>query len=434
LSFDPAAPVPKLVLPQRSGLNQNLSQELTRRVKRDGRTVWMGEPQDTEASSESLASFSDAFCVPLGTQEAPQGALHVYARGSHFKKKDLRFAEALADCLNQSLKQLNRQRGLRAENQRLRAGLPPEDAFLGSCPGMVTLRDHLARFAASKARAILIVGESGTGKELVARQLHRTSARADKPFVTVNCAALPRDLVDSHLFGHAKGAFSGATEKHAGFFAEADDGTLFLDEIADLPEGCQAKLLRVIEGYSFRPVGGSEDVEVDVRVVAATNQNIEELVKHGKFRGDLRQRFEVVLSLPPLRERGDDVEELARYFLNKIALEQSREPKFALTEAAVNRLKSFPWPGNIRQLRSAISKAIILCDGDTIDAADFDLVATPESDESRPQSLKLADVKAWAIRRALRQVSGGLARVAAALGINRDTLRKLMIEYGIEKQ
>jgi two-component system response regulator HydG len=434
LSFDADAPVPRLVIPQRRGLDDPLSRKLTQQVQRSGRTVWIGEIQQPGELSDSLVSYSDAFCVPLGTRDAPQGAVHVYVSGKQFSKDDVRFVEALADCLSRNLKQHIRQRGLRAENQRLRRGPRVQDDLLGTSAPMEFVRERLKRVADSRCRTILIAGESGTGKELVATQLHECSARADKPFVTVNCASLPKELADSHLFGHERGAFSGAVEARAGFFREADDGTLFLDEIAELPPECQAKLLRVVDGQGFRPMGAGEDVYVDVRIVAATNKDLGELVRRGEFRKDLRQRFEVSLAMPPLRERQDDIPELARYFATRIAGEHGRQVK--LTEAAIDRLKSFPWPGNVRQLRAALTEAITFCDRDTLDADDLDL--SPDDtgiDESRPHSLKLADVEAWAIRKALRQAAGSdLIRVAKSLGINRDTLRAKMKKLDIRRE
>jgi two-component system, NtrC family, response regulator HydG len=432
LSFDPDAPVPRLVIPQRDGLDVPLSRELTVRVRQSGRTVWRGEEERPGDISDSLSSYRDAFCVPVGGQDAPQGAIHVYADGKRFNKLEIGFTEALADCLNRCLKQLHKQRSLRAENQRLRQGPQELDEMVGNCPAMQTLRLRIQRAATSICRNILITGESGTGKELVAHELHCRSARAGRPLVIVNCASLPDKLADGHLFGYEKGAFTDAKEGRLGYFREADDGTLFLDEIAELPLELQPKLLRVIEGKGYRPLGAKEDVFVDVRVLAATNKDLAALVEQGKFREDLRRRFELTLAVPPLRDRGDDIADLTHYLLQRLTRDSERN--ITVSKQAIERLASCPWPGNIRQLRSVLTEAITFNDKNTIDADDLDLSADAGDFWSRPHSLKLEDVEAWAIRKALRLADGkNLTRVAEILGIHVDTLRAKMRKYGIGK-
>jgi Nif-specific regulatory protein len=432
LSFDAEAPVTRLIIPEGFGLDAGFSRGLTERVQSSGGTVWLDERRSPEQMSDSLASYTDAICAPLGTQDSPQGAIHVYARDNRFTKRDVRFVEAVADCLNRSLKQVHRQRRLRAENQRLRSGPLPEEKMLGDSPPMQFLRDRIERLAPTRRRTILIIGESGVGKELVAAEIHRQSLRSDKPFVPVNCAALPPALAGAHLFGHERGAFTNADAASAGYFREADDGTLFLDEVAELPIEIQATLLRAIEGRGFRSVGGQKDIHVDVRVIAATNKNLAELTRDGKFRDDLFRRFEVSILAPPLRERGDDIELLACHFAKKIAGELDRQVK--LSESALARLRAFPWPGNVRQLQSALSEAITFNDKDIIEAEDLDLAVDPGEEETRPRSLKLADVEAWAIRKAVRQSADqDLMQIAKMLGISRDTLRTKMAKYSIRR-
>lgn len=229
---------------------------------------------------------------------------------------------------------------------------------------------------------MLVQGESGSGKELVALALHRNSRRNEGPLVVVNCAAIAPTLLEAELFGYKKGAFSGADRDHPGLFQQADEGTLFLDEVGELSLECQAKLLRVIEGKAFRPVGATSDIKADVRIVAATHRDLDKDVKAGRFRQDLLFRLKVIqVRVPPLREHPEDVPELAAFFLAKVSSECRR--KFKLTTAAMRKLQAYAWPGNVRQLRAAIESAAVMSEGDTIEADAIPLTGVTELARTR---------------------------------------------------
>jgi DNA-binding NtrC family response regulator len=334
-----------------------------------------------------------------------------------------------------------------------------------------TLR--LAERAAKSNIPVLIEGESGVGKELLARAIQGGSDRRGKPFVTVNCGALPENLVESILFGHEKGAFTGATEKHAGKFAEANGGTLFLDEIGELPMDAQVKLLRALQEGEIDPVGSRRPVKVDIRLVSATNQNLIELVKRGKFREDLYYRLNVFpVTVPPLRARVADVPDLARRFLARFCAEEGKRIR-AISNEAFALLCAYEWPGNVRQLENAIFRAVVLADGDEIGIAEFPQIAaqvegfevrippapppmpepaapapypsdapTLESGDRNALRLidengdvrKLEDIEAEAIRFALAHYRGQMSQMARKLGIGRSTLYRKMKEIGIDAE
>ena len=298
---------------------------------------------------------------------------------------------------------------------------------------MSNLRQQVRRLADTPC-TVLISGESGVGKELVALALHRQSARQSGPLVTVNCAAISGSLAESELFGHVRGAFSGALRDHPGFFAQADMGTLFLDELGELSLDMQAKLLRVIETKSFRPVGAVAESRVDVRIIAATNRDLEQEAREGRFRRDLYFRLTSRIVVPPLREHLEDVPELVRHFLAHLSNEYRK--RITLSEAALERLQTSSWPGNVRQLRSALEAAVALAaDRGTIHAGDLHLAddlgaIVPD----RPTSLNLEELEAWAIRHALAQTNNNNTHAARVLGIHRDTLIKKLKKYGIERE
>jgi Nif-specific regulatory protein len=286
---------------------------------------------------------------------------------------------------------------------------------------------------------VLINGESGSGKELVALALHRNSRRSGGPLVVVNCAAIAPTLLEAELFGYKKGAFSGADRDHPGLFQQADEGTLFLDEVGELSLECQAKLLRVIEGKSFRPVGATQDVKVDVRIIAATHRDLDKEVKAGKFRQDLYFRLKVIqIRVPPLREHPEDVPELAGFFLAKVSAECRRN--FKLTPAAVRKLAAYCWPGNVRQLRAVIESAAVMSETDVLDADGLplgtvsELAAAPATHfADAPPSLDMDEIETWAILRALRQTGGNVSHAAKLLGMSRDTLHTKIKKKGIDR-
>jgi Nif-specific regulatory protein len=429
LGFDPDD-LPRLVLPQKAQIDAHLSRQLTQRMLGQNRTVWLGgEGGD---APDSLMAVRDAVCLPLpGLDGRPCGALHVYKNGRSFSEREVRFCEALAGSLGNCLQVLRSRRQLEAENSRLRVlHGGGDDELIGDSPALAKLRETIARVAPGPAN-VLVVGESGVGKELVALGLHRTSPRRDGPLVTVNCAAIAPTLMESELFGHVKGAFSGADRNHPGFFEQADEGTVFLDEIGELSPECQAKLLRVLEGKGFRPVGGTADVRVDVRIVAATNRDLEREVEEGNFREDLFYRLRIPIRVPPLRDHAEDIPALADHFLARLSVEYRRPVK--LTEAALARLRDYSWPGNVRQLRSVLETAVAMSDGLAIDADDLPLGPDRGQKAEGLPTLNLEELEADAIRQALRRTEGNKAQAARVLGIHRDTLMQKLRKYGIEK-
>ncbi|MHC4915794.1 MAG: sigma 54-interacting transcriptional regulator [Planctomycetota bacterium] len=275
---------------------------------------------------------------------------------------------------------------------------------------------------------VLVTGESGTGKELVAGAVHQNSPRCDGPLVAVNCAAIPGELVESELFGHEKGAFTGAAARRQGRFEQAHEGTLFLDEIGDLPAASQAKLLRVLEDKKVTRVGGAEPVAVDVRIVAATNRDLRAEADAGRFRQDLLFRLEVVrVDLPPLRSRSEDIPELAAFFLDRYRAKAGRRVE-GLSPAAVEKLLSYDWPGNIRELKNVLERAVILGSGTRIEAEEIllrEAAAKPEHVET------LAEVEKRQIERAMTLAGGNKKRAAEILGIPRSSLYNRLKEYGL---
>ena len=284
--------------------------------------------------------------------------------------------------------------------------------------------------AAMTAAAVLISGESGTGKELVARAIHYTSARSTAPFVPVNCGGIPEGLLESELFGHVKGAFTGATESRAGFFHAADGGTIFLDEVSETSPAMQVKLLRVLEDKEVCMVGSTRTRKVDVRVLAATNRELLRLVERGAFREDLFYRLNVItIAIPPLRERGDDILLLARHFAERFAAEASR-PVPRLSGHAMQILRDYYWPGNVRELENVIQRLVVMTEGDVIDAPDMPSLMRFSALRKTGFDRTLAEVEAEHIRNVLAGVNGNKTRAAQILGIDRKTLREKVKSMG----
>ncbi len=299
----------------------------------------------------------------------------------------------------------------------------PESEMVGSSAGMVEIYKTVSRVAPTDA-TVIIEGETGTGKELIARMIHRFSNRSAHPFVPVDCAAIPAALLESELFGSIKGAFTGAERDRVGVFEAANKGTVFLDEIGDIDAAFQVKLLRFLQEREIRPVGSSREKKVDVRVVAATNRDLQKMVEEGKFREDLWFRLNVVrLTLPPLRERRGDVALLTHYFLNKYNGRYNRDVR--LTESGLKTLKDFTWPGNVRQLQHLVERLTILAPNDRIDAeAVQDAISAMDPGGAAGETL--AETESDQIRRVLAATGGNKSRAAAILGIERKTLyRKL---------
>ena len=325
---------------------------------------------------------------------------------------------------------------LREENRLLHGELDSLDRpLIGESPVIQDLV-RTAQQAADSNATILLRGESGTGKEILARAIHRWSPRRNRRLVTVNCVALSEELLESELFGHEKGAFTGAHQKKQGKAELADGGTLFLDEIGDIRPGLQAKLLRLIQEQEFERVGGTRPIRVDVRFVAATNTDLERAMKEGRFRQDLYYRLNVVtLVLPPLRERKEDVEPLAWHFVEKHSTELKRSTK-AISPAALAILTQYEWPGNVRELENAIERAVVLSTGAEIGPKDLPLLRGEPSDETPEESAgtyheAVQQFKREFLRSALAQASGNQTRAAEALGLQRTYLSRLLKDLGV---
>ena len=314
---------------------------------------------------------------------------------------------------------------------------PSLNNIIGSSPVMRSLFNVISKSAESSA-SVLISGESGTGKELVAKAIHNLSPRKNNHFVAVNCAAIPEGLLESELFGYMKGAFTGASANKQGLFEVADDGTLFLDEIGVMPIALQAKLLRVLEGGTFRRVGGVSDIHVDVRIVSATNINIQKHIEEGTFREDLYFRLNVLsVKIPPLRERGDDIELLANHFLEKFAGDKKR-----FSGSAIQQFKGYRWKGNVRELENIIERVVLLCDSDTIDAGhlpeEMGTVSRNEKISIPPNGLDIEQLmeeteKAYLLN-ALKKTNGVKTEAAKLLSLTFRSFRHKLKKYRIDKK
>jgi two-component system, NtrC family, nitrogen regulation response regulator NtrX len=333
---------------------------------------------------------------------------------------------------------------LEDENRELRHRLGKHE-LVGSGPAMKKLMAQIERVAASETR-VCILGETGTGKELVARAIHEKSPRHENPFITLNCAAVPAELIESELFGHEKGAFTGAAAKHVGKFEQADGGTLFLDEIGDMPVAMQAKLLRVLEEGEVERVGGDKPVRVNVRVVVATHRNLEDLVKQNAFRRDLFHRIYVFpLPLPPLRERPQDFPELAAHFAGQVAAQNGWKQRI-FAEDAIAELRKYGWPGNVREFRNVVERLILLAAGETITTADVRLILpTSEAGAGSVAAVASGNANGTLAERTeaferevmlaeIRRHNFHMTNVARALGLERSHLYKKCQQLGIDLQ
>ncbi len=328
-------------------------------------------------------------------------------------------------------------RRLQSENQSLRQLAEKElqlDNLIAASSEMKRII-QLVRKVSQSDITVLLTGESGSGKEIIARAIHMNSSRKDHPFITVNCAAIPENLLESELFGHVKGAFTGALKDRKGKFELANGGTLFLDEIGDLKPELQAKLLRVLQEREVEPVGSETRIPVDVRIISATHQDLKQLVAQGRFREDLYYRINVMnIHIPPLRKRKADIPLLIQYFIQKYAPDQSRQ--WRIDAQALQVLEMYDWPGNVRELENVIQRAVLLADAPviTLDVLPEVIVqkdATPFSQESKPTSLNIEDHLRWLIEQALQQSGGNQSRAAELLGIPRHKLLYQMKKLGI---
>lgn len=418
----------RMVIPEDAAEKVRLSDSLTELVFRRGHAVWVAS-QRTSDSIASLQHYADAICVPLLHEGTRLGAIHIYRDRRRFDQSDFDFALSLANIMVVAYARAQRQVSLETDYQQLVAQSPGYDDLVGESQGIQQLKEKIGRLAQATG-SVLVCGESGSGKELVARAVHRASSRADRPMLTVNCAAIPADLMESQLFGHKAGSFTGADQDHAGYFQQADTGTLFLDEVGELTLAGQAKLLRILEGHPFHPVGGSAEVSVDVRVIAATNQDLDKYVREKKFREDLFYRLSVfTLEIPPLRARGEDIGLLIDFFLNHFRRQHGRNG-IELSPAAHKKLLEYHWPGNVRQLRNVMDSAVVLAAGAEIEPGDLGL---RDIGGDALDTLRFDYWERKLIGEALARTQNSVADAARLLGIGRATLYRKLDEYGIER-
>jgi len=388
----------------------------------------------------ALAIHPDVTVLMMSAHSTVDIAVEAMKHGAiDFLVKPFPF-QSLDAAVQRALSTARTRRQIAALTAERKGGVEALGAVVGKSAAIEQVRNVAARLAASDATTVLIEGESGSGKEVVARAIHFGSARADRPFLQVNCAALPEHLLESELFGHERGAFTDAHTQKRGLFESADGGSVLLDEIGDLPAGGQAKLLRLLENKTFRRVGGVTELRADVRVIAATNADLEERVSDGRFRADLFFRLNVVrIRIPPLREHPEDIALLAAHFIARFNQEMKRSMR-GVSSTAMDLLQSHHWPGNVRELRNVVERAFIL-HASAEDLRPEHLPSELQSDAPRkaekpapavpPEGLVLDDVERKLIRDALERSSGNQSRAARLLGISRDTLRYRLKKHGI---
>lgn len=427
---------------------------------------------------------NEKYRPPVIVQTA-QGGVETAVNAMRAGAVDFVVKPASPERLKVSLQNALKVGALEGEIKRIRktsSGKLTIDEIISASPSMESVK-AIAKKAAKSTIPVLVEGESGVGKEMISRAIQGMSERASKNFVTVNCGALPESLVESILFGHEKGSFTGASEKHLGKFQEANGGTLFLDEIGELPLDIQVKLLRAIQEGEIDPVGASKPVKVDIRFISATNRNLEEEVREGNFREDLYYRLNVLpLTVPPLRERREDIPELVRHFVARIAAEEGRSNIRGVDRQTLEMLCAFEWPGNIRQLENTIFRAVVLCEGDELTLNEFPQIAAqmnvrlpeveapaldpvfPEETSNKPSEqtgekthppspsdipqmpeniLPLNDLEGDVItlekaeyeiiRFAIEKYDGSMSKIARKLGIGRSTLYRKLRDYGLEE-
>jgi two-component system response regulator HydG len=392
----------------------------------------------TELCERVVANRPDVPVVVMTAFGSLESAVAAMRAGAYdFVTKPIEL-DILALTLQRAVRHHQLQEKVKVLSEEV-AGLKRFDEMLGTSPPMQELFDHLSRVADSEA-SVLITGESGTGKELVARAIHRKSRRQDKPYVAVNCAALPDTLLESELFGHAKGAFTDARVARKGLFLEAEAGTLFLDEIGDFPLSTQAKLLRALEEQKLRPVGGDRELPFDVRILSATNRDLETAVEEGRFREDLYFRINVIqVEVPPLRARGGDILLLAQHFVHVFA-GRSRKQVTGISDAVAEKLMSYSWPGNVRELRNVIERAVALTRYESLAVDDL-----PEKIRDYQSSrmviagndpadlMPLEDVERRYILHVLAALGDNKTTAARVLGLDRKTLYRKLQQFGAGK-
>lgn len=400
-------------------------------------TLDLGLPPDPDGVTEGFATL-EAILIAApatkvvvasghGARESARRAIALGAFDFYHKPVDI-------DELGLIVRRAFHVAELEAENRRLAAREDGSNRVLGSiitaAPEMIRVARMVERVALADV-SVMLLGASGTGKELLARGLHDASPRTARPFVAINCAAIPENLLESELFGHERGAFTGAVKMTVGKIEQAAGGTLFLDEVGDIPLPLQVKLLRFLQERVIERIGGRKTIPVDVRVVCATHQDLAAMISQQRFREDLYYRLaEIVVNIPPLKDRPGDALLLAQFFLNRFARQNGRQFK-GLSADAVAALADWGWPGNVRELENRVKRAVIMGEGQRLTAADLELVAAADDDISTLKAVREAADR-QAIRRALARSDGNISMAARFLGISRPTLYDLMKQYGLE--
>lgn len=409
-------------------------------AKESGHTIIMAEQEwkekiETNASLEKNL-ISSILCAPLSLTGKNTGFLYLDRLGdtNPFTEEDRTLCDALLPLFSEILNNFEQRQQQRLTIERLQKIQVPSGGMIFESDKMNHIITMAKRFAKTDS-PILIMGETGTGKELLAKFIHENSSRANGPFKAINCGALPENLIESELFGHEKGAFTGAVSKKIGLFESANEGTIFLDEIGELPLHLQVKLLRVLQQSEIVRVGGTESISVNIRILAATNRNLEEMVKKGEFREDLYFRLNVLaITLPPLKERNDDVILLSEYFIIRYCQQFGIEQKI-LTPSAKTVLKNYHWPGNIRELENVIQKAILTTESNRLTADSFEIKSAKINYEESLDILTLHEARNRAeketICKALAKTEGNVSKASRLLDIDRKWLIKKMEEFDI---
>ncbi len=397
--------------------------------------VWLPGIDGIETLERLRTAYPDTAVIMISGHGNIETAVRATRLGAlDFIEKPLQIEHTVL-----AIRNALRHKQLEADNRRLREQLDDTYIMIGESVPMRALRQQIAVAAPTGGR-VLIYGESGTGKELVARAIHRESARASMPFVELNCAAIPEELIESELFGHTKGAFTGATQSKRGKFEQADGGTLLLDEVGDMTLKVQAKVLRVLEEQRFEPVGSNTATQVDVRIIAATNKRLDEEIERGTFRADLFYRLNVIpFQLPPLRERREDIKLLVDHFNLKYSASYKRTPK-VFSEDALDRMMSYDWPGNVRELRNTVERVVIMTAQERITA---DTLPLSDVTDAAPATARFnfasyregRDVyERNYILRKLTECDGNITRTAEAMGIDRSHLYRRMKALGLNER
>ncbi len=388
-----------------------------------------------DSSSISLGKIRSAVCVPVEWKGVTFGLLYLDARGftrefTSFDEADLRLVKAIAGQAALALDYAQREMNLVRENITLKRERQRRFGMVAASAGMKKVMEVVGQLAPTDS-TVLLRGETGSGKEVVARAIHLNSKRREMPLVTVNCAAFPETLLQSELFGHEKGAFTGAIGRRIGRFEQAAGGTIFLDEIAELDPKSQVVLLRILDDKLLQRLGGNKDIKVNIRIITATNRDLERLIEEGKFREDLYYRLKVLeLFIPPLRERADDIEPLISFYLDYFTREGLRKVR-EIDPEALDELKKYRWPGNVRELKNALERILVLGSSPRITREDLYFIASRRTPQ--PEETSIQELEREHIREVIKQARGNKKLAAEMLGINRATLYRKLKSYGISE-